>query len=856
MSEHLNLSLQKSLSIPRSQTSIKAQRLKTEYPLSSRVQTEEFCLTVKENKSPLFSPRNRFTDLNFGLNLAEKGITHFPIDLYKIRSQNLKVLDLRENKIEKIDYELKTFVNLTQLKLDNNNLKEISKEILDLPLKFLSLSNNFIKQIPKEIENLKNIEYFNISFNIINSLPKELATLKTMKSIHINNNPFYEIHIEIIHFFSTLSEIGLDWFKYGFNSKDPIYKNSSLLDENIKKNIETKKALPYKFTSTSMRLNLDKLKLASFDRKNSLSSLPTLNFKQFSNSKTMVDVNDFLQVLFSAKKNIFTLESLLKATLDEDLGILRFIIMNKRELINETTNKDSLSALTISILNEKYISAKVFIQNNCDVNKGGGTYGSALNIGVSKLQIYLVKDLIKYGAELNKVDKKGNNLFFYLFSHFDEDPEIAERMLHLIIENGAGYLINKKNNDGFTALNLAFLNKWKTAIHAFLKINEKIDILDLNFVCEETSLSYLHQAVILENIEILEMITHQKKTDLDILDQRDPFGQRPINHAKKNYTIIKLVRYFERREFVNFANKNLKEKKTNTNKKKILIEEKMDKSSFFSEDDVSPNLNIKMNQIKTMNITSLMNCRKCLTTRIKKNEENQQNMNDEFLDEESHEEYEEFEKRKNIKQITITPNNIKKIERIQKYFAAASIKNGYNDDFKMIPSKNPLYLNESSMTTLKRTIEVTQNIKRKLEEANEKIISDYIPFHIKLHYINEMYKINSHLKIISDEMKKKEIPLSFIELNLFESRNINNFNLEGKKKQSRFSLFTNAINDLIQKLKLFGHAHLIDRLLQLCNYPEAENLLINLILDKNNETLVKYESYAEMKLISSQRRTN
>ena len=65
----------------------------------------------------------------------------------------------------------------------------------------LSLSNNFIKHIPKEIEKLKNIEYFNISFNIINSLPKELATLNTLKSIHINNNPFYEIHIEIIHFF-------------------------------------------------------------------------------------------------------------------------------------------------------------------------------------------------------------------------------------------------------------------------------------------------------------------------------------------------------------------------------------------------------------------------------------------------------------------------------------------------------------------------------------------------------------------------------------------------------------------------------------------------------------------------------
>lgn len=852
MSSHPNLPLQKSISIPRSQTSIKNQRLKTEYPLSSRVQTEEYSLTVKENKNPLFSPRNRFTELNFGLNLAEKGITHFPIDLYRIRSQNLKVLDLRDNKIEKIDYELKSFVNLTQLKLDNNNLKEISKEIFALPLKFLSLSNNFIKYIPKEIENLKNIEYLNISFNIISSLPKELANLPKMKSIHINNNPFYEIPIEIVHFFSTLSEIGLDWFKYGFGSKDPIYKNSSLLDENTQKNnIEIKKTPPHKIVSTSMRLSSDNFKIVSFDRKNSLNTFSTLNFKNFSQSKTMIDVNDFLQVLFSSKKNIFILESLLKATLDEDLGILRFIIMNKRELINEL-NKDSLSALTISILNEKYISSKVFIQNNCDVNIGGGAYGSALNVGVSKLQIYLVKDLIKYGAELNKLDKKGNNLFAYLFSHFEEDPEIAEKMLHLIIENGAGYMINKKNNEGFTALNLAFLNKWKTAIHAFLKINEKIDVLDLNFNCEEISLSYLHQAVILENIDIVEMIIHQKKSDPDILDQRDPSGQRPINHAKKNYTIIKLVRYLERREFANFALKNLKLKKRNINTK-IIVEEKIDKSSFLSEDDVSPNLNLKMNQIKTMNMTSLMNCRKCLTTRIKKNEDTYQNINDEPFEEESHEEYEEFERKKNVKQITITPNNIKKIERIQKYFAAAMNKNGNNEDLKLIPSKDKYVLNESAMAVLKRTIEVTQNIKRKLQEASEKIISEYVPFHIKLHHINEMFKISSHLKLISEEMNKKEIPLTFIELNFFESRNINNFNPESKTKQSRFSFFTDVINDLIQKLKQFGHPHLIDRLLQLCNYPEAENHLINLILDKNNETMVKYESYAEFKLISFQR---
>lgn len=76
--------------------------------------------------------------------------------------------------------------------------------------------------------------------------------------------------------------------------------------------------------------------------------------------------------------------------------------------------------LSLSIIEEKYCSSKVLIFSKADTNAGGGAFGSPLIIAVIKLQFYLVRDLIRFGADVNKADKEGNRPLHYIFFLFNK----------------------------------------------------------------------------------------------------------------------------------------------------------------------------------------------------------------------------------------------------------------------------------------------------------------------------------------------------------------------------------------------------------------------------------------------------
>jgi len=60
------------------------------------------------------------------------------------------------------------------------------------------------------------------------------------------------------------------------------------------------------------------------------------------------------------------------------------ILENKFELIN-VLDKDNNSPLSLSIITEKYFSSRTLIYKGANVNVGGGTFGSCLNIATMKL---------------------------------------------------------------------------------------------------------------------------------------------------------------------------------------------------------------------------------------------------------------------------------------------------------------------------------------------------------------------------------------------------------------------------------------------------------------------------------------
>ena len=58
-----------------------------------------------------------------------------------------------------------------------------------------------------------------------------------------------------------------------------------------------------------------------------------------------------------------------------------------------------------------------------------GWFMSCLNIAVSKLQYYLVLDLLKKGAIVNQLDMYKNNCLHYLFSVFHQNEAEGKKIL-------------------------------------------------------------------------------------------------------------------------------------------------------------------------------------------------------------------------------------------------------------------------------------------------------------------------------------------------------------------------------------------------------------------------------------------
>ena len=53
---------------------------------------------------------------------------------------------------------------------------------------------------------------------------------------------------------------------------------------------------------------------------------------------------------------------------------------------------------------------------------GGGIYGSCLHLAVVKLEIWLIKALIKKGADVNKTDCDGKTALHFVMSLFSKNP--------------------------------------------------------------------------------------------------------------------------------------------------------------------------------------------------------------------------------------------------------------------------------------------------------------------------------------------------------------------------------------------------------------------------------------------------
>ncbi|KAL4435736.1 hypothetical protein ABPG74_018287 [Tetrahymena malaccensis] len=140
------------------------------------------------------------------------------------------------------------------------------------------------------------------------------------------------------------------------------------------------------------------------------------------------------------------------AVMDEDISSLRCLVNLNFDLVNEV-DVDGQTPLSLSILEEKYYSAKILIFNKANVNIGGGVFGSNVTIGVVKMQYYLIRDLIRFGADVNKQDHDGNAPLHYLFQQYYKNPEESSKIAQMLLDNGANP--NLENNEKWSPLHFA-----------------------------------------------------------------------------------------------------------------------------------------------------------------------------------------------------------------------------------------------------------------------------------------------------------------------------------------------------------------------------------------------------------------
>ena len=88
-----------------------------------------------------------------------------------------------------LDYTLEGLINLEILNLGNNKLNKLPKEIGNLfHLKKLILSHNKLKKLPIEIGGLYNLVLLDLSYNELIEIPKEMGKLKKLLYLELNNN--------------------------------------------------------------------------------------------------------------------------------------------------------------------------------------------------------------------------------------------------------------------------------------------------------------------------------------------------------------------------------------------------------------------------------------------------------------------------------------------------------------------------------------------------------------------------------------------------------------------------------------------------------------------------------------------
>nr|XP_033789226.1 leucine-rich repeat-containing protein 69 [Geotrypetes seraphini] len=112
---------------------------------------------------------------------------------------NLTVLNLGNNVFEEVPEALKYLKSLEKLYMFGNKITKISTNIFDglQNLKILNLNNNKLTCIPSQIYRLTSLQHLSLNNNQLKCIPKEFGLMKNLFELHLTKNQLVDLPKEI-----------------------------------------------------------------------------------------------------------------------------------------------------------------------------------------------------------------------------------------------------------------------------------------------------------------------------------------------------------------------------------------------------------------------------------------------------------------------------------------------------------------------------------------------------------------------------------------------------------------------------------------------------------------------------------
>lgn len=417
---------------------------------------------------------------------------------------SLKALILHDNKLVSIPTSISCLKKLTTLKIDHNDLHSLPQEIGDLEsLEIFSVSKNFLLTIPKTIGKLKNsIKLLNFNDNCLRFLPSEFCQLSSLVELHLYNNRFDSLPYSL-GCLQSLKILCIEWFQYAADI-------TGIPEETI-----------------------------------------LLKFRQFCaqlirHKKSCFNIIDMItefgggRINFATKPNINCLH---KAAYNNHLGILEQLA----KVIRNVNAKDQsdYTPLCIAIEQKNTEAALILLNAGASPTIGVSSVGTPLNIAVGKLNVCLVKELIRRGVNVNSSDKETlNTALHVLMTKFHKSSYKARVIAELLIVAGANP--NTLNRDGWAPLHFAAKKRAITAMRWITEYNKKakesnLPLFDINLQGGSVKLTALHLAAHSDSYEIVKELV---ANGADVFAQNEAF-RTPRFAAKGNLAIYKYLRRVE-----------------------------------------------------------------------------------------------------------------------------------------------------------------------------------------------------------------------------------------------------------------------------------------------------------------------